>query len=202
MKSPSRLAAICFFVLVTLPALVTISCGEKTAGETKTAKDISPEFLVTENSLGPLRMGMTVEEVERALGKDIELLNTNPEEVWVDSAKITYEGEPVTFYFDRQYQEDDSYTLVLGSIRMNSPKFRTSAGIGVGSGKEEIWDRYKDGYAFTMYADYEDTSYTVRSKTRYFINVSEGEGEFLLMFYLDSNKVKSVEITRNYPEGG
>jgi hypothetical protein len=186
---PLGYALLCTFIL--------LACKEKTASSAS-GKKVDSAYLFNNQGLGDLRIGMTVEEVEKALGNKVTLMNKNPEEVYIDSAEVKYKGEPATLMFDRRYSQDESYFLVLGGVKTSSPKFKTAAGIGVGSDKEEIWEAYSTGYVFNLYPDYEDTTYTTFSKTRSFINVSTQEGEIMYFFSLKDNKVSLVEMNVSY----
>ncbi len=186
-------------LFITACSLFFVACKEKTASTgTNSSKDpVATEFLVTDSSVGDLRIGMKVEEVEAKLGEKITLLNKNPQDVWIDSAKVQYKGEPFTLMFDRRWVVEDSFYLVLGGVKINSDKFKTKEGISVGSGKEEIWKAYNDGFVFNMYPEFEDTTYTTLSKTRSNITVGHGEGN-ILIFQLLNGKVKIMEVAQYY----
>ena len=186
---PLGLALLCTFIL--------FACKNKTASSASGSKTDSA-YLFNNQGLGDLRIGMTVEEVEKTIGGKVTLMNKNPEDVYIDSAEIKYKGEPATLFFDRRYNQDETFILVLGGVKTSSPRFKTKEGIGVGSDKEEIWDAYRTGYVFNLYPDYEDTTYTTFSKTRSFINVSTQEGEIMYMFSLKDNKVSLVEMNVSY----
>ena len=175
------------------------SCSEKTAN-TSTDASVDSAFLLTTQGLGELKMGMDVKELEKVLGEKITLMNQNPQEVWIDSAEIKYKGEPATVFFDRRYLTDTTFDLVLGGIKTSGSGFKTGTGIGIGSGKDEIWNAYREGYIFNMYPDYEDSTFTNFSKTRSFIYVTTGEGDNAILFSLENDKVKMFELRRNYDD--
>jgi hypothetical protein len=179
--------------------LFLFSCGEKTANTSANAT-VDSAFLLTTEGLGELRVGMDVKELEKVLGEKITLMNQNPQEVWIDSAQIKYRGEPATVFFDRRYLTDTTFDLVLGGIRTSGAGFKTGTGIGIGSGKDEIWNAYREGYIFNMYPDYEDSTFTNFSKTRSFIYVTTGEGDNAILFSLENDKVKMFELRRNYDD--
>ena len=180
-------------------SFLLISCGEKTAN-TSTDAAVDSAFLMTTEGLGELKMGMEVKELEKVLGEKITLMNQNTQEVWIDSAEIRYRGEAATLFFDRRHLTDTSFDLVLGGIKTSGAGFKTRTGIGIGSGKDEIWKAYREGYIFNMYPDYEDSTFTNFSKTRSFIYVTTGEGDNAILFSLENDKVKMFELRRNYDD--
>ena len=172
------------------------SCKEGTAEAKKEEKvEVAPDLTLSEKGLGDLKIGMEIAEVEKVIGQKLELLNKNPE-VLADSAKTNYKGAPVSLYFDHVNE--------LSGIKTTESKFRTASGVGVGSDKNEIWNAYNDGYSFNMYPDYEDSTYTTRSKTRYFISISnmnglaDGDNIPLILFTMINGKATEVEATRIY----
>ena len=187
---PLSFALLCIFIL--------FACKEKTAASGTDTK-IDSAFMLTPDGLGELRMGMSVAEVEKVLGGKITLMNKDPE-VWIDSAEVKYKEEPTTLFFDRRYKTDESFDLVLGGLKTTSSKIKTRTGVGVGSDKEEVWEAYREGYDINLYRDYEDTTYTTRSKTRSFIYVTTGEGDNSILFSLVNNKVTKLELNRNYDD--
>jgi len=193
-----RKAILLPLTVVLLSSFFILGCKEKTAA---TAPDtrVDTAFMLTPDGLGELRMGLSVAEVEKVLGGKITLMNKDPE-VWIDSAEIKYKEEPTTLFFDRRYKTDETFDLVLGGLKTTSPKIKTRAGVGVGSDKEDIWEAYREGYDMNLYRDYEDTTYTARSKTRSFIYVTTGEGDNSILFSLVNNKVTKLELNRNYDD--
>ena len=188
---PLGYALLCTFIL--------FACKDKTAsgGSNSSKNPVAKEFLVTDSSVGDLQIGMELDEVEAKLGEKITLMNKNPQDVWIDSAMVQYKGEPVTLMFDRRWVVEDSFYLVLGGVKINTNKFKTKEGIGVGSEKEEVWKAFNDGFVFNMYPEFEDTTYTTLSKTRSNITVGHGEGN-ILIFQLLNSKVKIMELNQYY----
>lgn len=182
---------------VLLCTFILFACKEKTASPGDPKDPVAKEFLVTDSSVGELSIGMTVKDVESALGEKITLMNKNPQDVWIDSAMVKYKGEDFTLLFDRRWVVEDSFYLVLGGMKISSEKFKTKEGISVGSDKEEIWKVYNDGFVFNMYPEFEDTTYTTLSKTRSNITVGHGEGN-ILIFQLLNGKVKIMEVAQYY----
>ena len=193
-------------IFLLLPVLLSLSviqfsCREKTAAaKTDPQKtDIPKEYLITEKGLGDLHIGMKVNETEKLLGKKFTLSHMHePQGSWLDTAQVTYNQVPMDLYFERQYSREDQFEMVLSGIRFTHEKCKTEKGIGVGSHRDDIINAY-DGYSMSIFYDFEDTTYTTRSKTRSFVNVSRDDAETMFIFTLQNKKVDAVELSRNYP---
>ena len=62
---------------VLLCTFILFACKEKTASPGDPKDPVAKEFLVTDSSVGELSIGMTVKDVESALGEKITLMNKN-----------------------------------------------------------------------------------------------------------------------------
>lgn len=197
---------ICFWALTVSLTVGLYSCKQKTAGANSDNKtelpDVPKEFLVTEQGIDQLRIGMTLDESKKILGQDIPLTNADDDISWMDTVYATYNKIPMEIFYERQYNNDidDSFTKVIAGFRVKSELCKTEKGIGVGSEKMDIINKY-DGYVMNIYPEFEDTTYTTRSKTKSIINVSRGEDTVnMLIFSLDRNRVSAVELSRFFGE--
>lgn len=177
------------------------ACNNKKANQPdndKTSSKIpqNTDYLVTLEGIGLIKTAMTQEEVEKLLNKKVPL--TNPTDSvsgsWEDSAVIKFKEADVTLAFVRTYMKEDSFYMRVTGIKTSSPLCKTQNGIGIGASKQQIIDAFEN-YLLIMSPDYEDTTYTTRSKTRYSIKIREDWEGKELVFYLKDNKVFSMEVT-------
>jgi hypothetical protein len=186
-------------LLIVLIALA--ACKEKTASNDAKpeAPDVKPEFLLTDRGLHNLKLGMKVEDAEKMFNQQFPMKNAGEMDSWLDTAKATYHNIPMELYFERMYVTDTEYEKVLSAFKFSSPEIKTDKNISVGSEFLDIVKAY-DGYIMNIYPEFEDTTYTKRSKTKSMINVGLDDSEVMLVFSLDSKKVTAIEVTRNYGE--
>lgn len=174
-----------------------IACKSKPADK----KNENTDYLLSLEGIGPVKTGMSQADLEKLIGNKIPL--TNPQDTvsgsWEDSALIQYKDAPLHLGFVRTYVEEDSFYMRVTGIKTSSPLCKTESGIGIGSGKQQIIDAY-DNYMIIMIPDYEDTTYTTRSKSRLSIMVREDREGYEITFYLKDNKVYAMAAGTYYDD--
>ena len=193
-----------FSFLLTL--IFIFACKQKQDAPA-TAKAENTDYLVSLDGIGPVKTGMSQEELEKILGQKIPL--TNPTDSssgsWMDSAIIRYKDAELKLSFVRTYAYDkpDSFHMRLNDITSSSPLVKTAGGIGIGSTKKEIVEAF-DQYRLYMAPEFvmpNDTTWE-RSKTLYTISVREGREGPQIVFHINlkDKKVYSIEVGTFYDD--
>jgi hypothetical protein len=151
------------------------------------------DYIVSMNGIGALKIGTKKAELEKIIGKKITLKNLLNEEGYADTIKAKYKNIDVQLYLNRQYI-DEKPEIVLQGVKTSSPLCKTKSGIGTGDDKIKIINVYEN-YTLYLWPDYEDDTYTKRSKTRSVINVSGDDSDNAIIFYLTNKKVVAIEVT-------
>jgi hypothetical protein len=177
-----------------LPALLIVlaACGSK---NDQPDKNVNTDYLVSLDGIGPVKTEMSQDELEKLLNKKIPL--TNPRDTisgsWMDSAFIKYKEADIRLTFVRTYTANDSFYMRMIDMETRSPLCKTKNGIGIGSSKQQIINAFEDLMLF-MEPDFEDTTYTTRSKTLYSIKARENREGREIAFYLKDNKVYAIIV--------
>jgi hypothetical protein len=179
------------------------ACAEKKEEEKPVQKNENTDYLVTLDGIGPVKTGMSQEELEKLLNKKLPLTNLTDtiSGSWMDSARIQYKDADIKLTFVRtQTMTIDSYYLRITGMETSNRMWKTKEGVGIGSGKQQIIDAFFDNYVLFMGPDYADTTYTTRSKTHYTVRVREDREGKEIVFYLKDNKVYAIEVGAFYDD--
>jgi hypothetical protein len=153
------------------------------------------DYLVTWNGIGPLRIGMSKADVEKILGKKLTLKNLlNKDEGYADTLKVKYKNADLQIYFEKQYVDENNYDIVLQGMRTSSPLCKTKIGIGIGDDKMKIINAYEYNTLY-LSQEFEDDTYTKRSKTRSMISIYSDDSGNSIVLYLVNKKVVTIEVT-------
>lgn len=186
--------------------LLFLACRQKQDAP-ETAKPENTDYLVSLEGIGPVKTGMSQEELEKLLGQKIPL--TNPADSlsgsWMDSAMIRFKNAEMKLSFVRAYAYDkpDSFHMQVNSIHSQSPLHLTAGGIGIGSTKAQIVEAF-DNYRLSLAPDFimtNDSTWS-RSKTHYSISVREGREGPQIIFYINlkDKKVYAIEVGTYYDD--
>lgn len=175
-----------------LPFLIFLAaCGSKQDDK----KNESTDYLVTLDGIGPVKVSMTQEELEKLLKQKVPL--SNPTDTvsgsWEDTATINYKGAAIKLSFVRTYMSEDSFYMRITKMKTSNSLCKIKNGIGIGSNKQQIIDAFED-HMLIIDPEFEDTTYTTRSKTRYVIKAREDWEGREIVFYLRDNKVFAIEV--------
>jgi hypothetical protein len=152
------------------------------------------DYIVTMDGLGMLKLDMKQKEVEKMLGKKFVMKNMNDKEgSWMDTVKTKYKNTDITLYFERQYNDDETFQMSLSGLNVSNPLFKTSTGIGIGADKLKIINTYEMSRLSIM-PDYTDDTYMTLSKILSTIWVYNDESDHTLVFHLKNKKVVSIEL--------
>ncbi len=187
--------------------LIFIFACKQKQDPSATVKAENTDYLVSLDGIGPVKTGMSQEELEKILGQNIPL--TNPTDSssgsWMDSAIIRYKDAELKLSFVRTYAYDkpDSFHMRLNDITTKSPLVKTAGGIGIGSTKKEIVEAF-DQYRLYMAPEFIMTNDTTweRSKTLYSISVREAREGPQIVFHINlkDKKVYSIEVGTYYDD--
>jgi hypothetical protein len=177
----------------------TYSCSqkdkEKSSAQTKKEAP-KPEYLLSKDGIGELKIGMTQAELEKLLGRQLVMKHAaDTGEIWADTAVAKYRDMEVSMYFERQYNQDNSIKIMeLAALGTSSPLCKTANGLGVGDERSAIIAAYEDnpinmGPESIMVND----STWALSKTAYYINISDDKWDRQIVFRLVNKKVASLE---------
>jgi hypothetical protein len=153
---------------------------------------------VSMGGIGDIKLGMKKADFEKLLNQKIQLphLSAKDSDYYQDTVHISYKGTEADVMFQKEYNENDKYDIVVWEVRSSSPQLKTKSGIGIGDDKYKIISTY-EGYVIWIMPEYEN-NYTVKSKTKSFIWL-HGDSGNVIIFYLDNNKVTGMSVT--YEEG-
>lgn len=186
-----------------LPFLLILSaCGSK-QDKTAAEKNENTDYLVSMDGIGAVKTSMKQDELEAVLKQKVPL--ANPTDTvsgsWVDSATVKYKDAILRLGFQRTYAytNADSFHMRITGIKTESPLCKTTAGIGIGSTKQQIAEGF-DNYLLLMEPGFENDTSMVRSKTIYIIKVREHREGPQMVFYLRNNKVESIEVSYFYDD--
>lgn len=177
-----------------------VACNNK-QDDKKINTNENTDYLITMEGIGAIKTGMPQHELEKLLNKPIPL--SNPTDTisgsWEDSAIVKYKEAEFNLGFVRSYTDNDSFYMRVTGMKTSSYLCKTNNGIGIGSSKQQIIDAFEN-YMILMAPEYEDTTYTTRSKTRYSIKVRESYEGGQIIFYLTNNKVSAIEVGSFYDD--
>lgn len=154
------------------------------------------DYLLRMDGVGLLKLEMSLPEVEKVLGKKIALKNHNENGAYADTVKTKYKNADISVYFDREYEDETTFHMVLTGFMVTNPLFKTKEGISIGTDKLRIISAYEN-YRLSIGPDYEGEDFRL-SKTLSYIYVYSEESDNSLVFHLKNKKVISIEVMRFY----
>ena len=166
---------------------------------TTTAAAQNTDYIVSMTGIGSLKIGMKKAALEKVLGKKIILKYLSDKDSgYADTIKTKYKSIDVILYLGKQYLDENKEEIVLTGIRSGSALCKTKAGIGIGDDKMKVINVYENNM-LNIWPDFEDDTYTKRSKTKSVINVSADDSDNTIVIYLVNKKVVAFEVV--YYEG-
>lgn len=150
------------------------------------------DYIISNDGMGKLKIGMTQADVEKLTGKKIFLVNLTDtiSGSWQDTATIRYKNTNVLVNFQRQYTDSAKFHMWAYAMKVKSPLFKTNKGIGIGTDKFKIISAYEN-YRISIYPDVDENGKRLSTST---IAVFDDANERELIFSLLRNKVVSIEI--------
>ena len=138
-----------------------------------------PDWLITFDSIGLARLGMTIEELKLALGTDAQFQVQSPFMVGFDAIAATLPGDNKAQYYivypsETPLEDSDEITMLI----TENPKFRTAEGIGPGV----LVSKAIEVYGAPTF------SYSAENESREWVKFVEQ----------DQNKVEAVDNRRKF----
>lgn len=157
------------------------------------------DYTILPNGVGPYKLGINQSAIEKITGKKIKLKNLLTEEGWQDTVKVKYKNTDLELFLQRSYTDSVRYEIVLNGMKLNSPLYKTKAGVGIGDEKLKVITAY-DYHSVSFWPEFEDEEYTRRSKTKAVLYVYFDKEGCSLIFHMLNKKVTAIEIS--YAEEG
>ena len=155
------------------------------------------DYLITMDGVGKLKIDMTVDEVEKLLGKKFNLSLNDEDGSYMDTVKTKYKAIDVILYFERQYEDDTVYKMALYGMKVTNPLCKTKSGLGIGTDKIRLINDYET-YFLRVAPDWTDDTYMTLSKTKSSVYVYDHDSEKAIIFQLNNKKVASIEVLKIY----
>lgn len=155
-------------------------------------------YEVSTEGIGAIKLGMSQTDLEKLLQIKIPLANITDtvSGSWQDSAHITYRSIPIALQFTRDYFEENKFRMVITGMRTNSPRCKTSNGIGIGADKISIIKAY-EAHRITIEPDLIDDTFGKNSRENATLSVSDQLYSKLILFYLVNRKVTGFAVCRD-----
>lgn len=185
-------------ILFLSAVILFMACKDKNdpSGK-KDIKPVPPEYLLSKNGIGEIKIGMTRTEIEKLLRQSLTMWHAKDTgDTWADTATAKYRDLEVSLYFQRQYSETPTTEMELTGISTKSPLCKTAGGLGVGDDRNAVLAAYEDnpismGPESVMIND----STWGLSKTNYYITISDSAWDKQITFNLVNKKIASVEAS-------
>ena len=161
-----------------------------------TAVAQNKDYLLSTDGIGPIKLGMSLTDLEKLLQKKITLKVIDIDSVvLVETIKTKYKGIDVEI--DLIKRQD--YIAVDG-ISTKSPLCKTKSGIGIGATKLQVIAAY-EGYHIDAKPDYTEVGdKLIKSKNKSSITIKEDREGYAIVFSLLNNKVISFSIYPIYDD--
>jgi hypothetical protein len=147
--------------------------------------------IATVEGIGPVKIGMTVQEAERALGAKLDAISPEfSKECWVTSRSD--KKDPVIQYIveDRNIAAIDVYPRVAETFPIPIPSIETPEGIGVGSTEEKIRRAYGKSAKKERAPYFDETD----KDPEYWIHVDNPDKKLGMIFVVRYGRVLNFSI--------
>jgi transposase len=169
---------------------------QSTKQENKKPTDTA--YVISGYGIGPVKIGMTQDELEKLLNQKLVFKHTNDADAWSDTAIAKYKDIEVSLFFQQRYNEDQKAPKVweLSGLSSVNALCKTMTGIGIGDDKVAVISSYDDNF-INMGPQYEQVndSTWLPSKTKYMIHISNVDDENELFFILINKKIASMGVS-------
>lgn len=166
---------------------------------TTNASAQTTDYVVSMAGIGPFKIGMKKIELEKVLAKKITLhYLSDKDSGYADTIKTKYKNMDVILYLGKQYVDENKEDIILTGVRSGSALCKTKSGIAIGDDKIKVINVYENNTLY-IWPEYEDDTYTRRSKTKSLISISADDSENSIVIHLVNKKVVSFEVL--YYEG-
>lgn len=153
---------------------------------------------ISMTGIGDIKIGMKKAELEKLTGTKFKLKNLAQKDGYRDTLNFTHKEIAYQVQIEKSYMEEEKFDITVAEIRASNPKLKTKSGIGIGDDKMKIITTYSD-YTIHIMPEYEDDTYTKKSKTKSTVSIYSDETGNQIIFHLTNNKVTAVSVS--YSEG-
>lgn len=125
----------------------------------------NPSYTVSMSGIAEIKVGMKKTELEKLLNQTFKLPKTSKQENYErDTVALNYKGMDATVVFEKQEVNNQS-EIVVWEVKSSFPQLKTRSGISIGDDKLKIISTY-EGYLIYIVPEYEDSNFTIKSKTK------------------------------------
>lgn len=150
---------------------------------------------ISTTRMNDLRLGMSLTEVESALGKPLEL--TKGENDWGYVTTVSHKGADFFVRFTENQNESGMTYYSLYEVETTSIAVKTLSKIGIGSSLDDLWKAYKN-YSISVWKGWDEKTEKYSTTERVF-QLQDNDASTVLYFYLRNDKVYKISL--NYFEG-
>ncbi len=156
-------------------------------------------YILSTDGIGPIKMGMTLADLEKLLQTKITLkvIDVDPV-VLVETIKAKYKGIDLEIDLIKMQGIPAAFVSVDG-MSTSSPLCKTNSGIGIGSTKIQIINAY-EGYHVDARPVFTEDDPPKKSKTRSTVTVKEAAEGYAILFHLVNNKVVSFQLFADFDD--
>lgn len=137
--------------------------------------------------IGPYNLQMKAEEAEKIAGKKLKLHSE------IDKYNsILYNGNEIRINISGE-ADGEKY---ISQMITTSPAFKTKRGIGVGSTKRQVFEKYMDYPNFSVYQGYDEDSKPIKGET--YFSLEDRDAGSMLEFKFINDVVVEAAVFYNY----
>lgn len=155
------------------------------------------DLQVSLSGIGPIKLGMTVAEVEKIVGQKINIsLTKDTKDYIMDTISLGFKGADLKIIFYNEYTDQQKYQVAVYGIISSSPLCKTKSGISIGDDKLKIITTY-DNYFMEIAPELDQVGAgeLKPSKTNSTIILHGQNENGVIEFRLINNKVASFSVT-------
>lgn len=160
------------------------------------------QFDISYEKVGELKLGSSVQEVEKLSGTTFTL----PIDDFEAKFNATVKGNVFQITFQEKEVEKVK-SMELQRIAIKDPKYKTKEGAKVGMSKTDLLNLYKNFYSYQMHRTYDDETWTY-STTKFVFDIDkrynetevnfEDFTEYRILFYIENDIVTEIAILNGY----
>lgn len=186
-----------FFICAIIAFAACNQKGKEQNNKPVTKTNENPEYTLTKDGIGDLKIGLKQDEVEKLLNQQLHFQSMKDSDgYWSDTVHVKYKNIDVDLFFERLGDENDNTYMQVSGMETKSPLCKTATGLGVGDDKASILAAY-DNSPIDMGPAYEQINDTTwrSSPTKFNVNIKDTSYDKQIVFHLLNKKTVSVEAS-------